>query len=240
MTEPTPRWDDPADDPKTNRSLTFLPEPELTTDDFYALFGPGPPVSEDGQIIPEEDVIVAAATPEEHTGAMIALVPSAEDATRLALGGGEPLDQLHLTLVYLGEAADIDGESRVILLDTIAQIADEAPPIIGNGFGLAVFNPLGDEPCLVLMVGSGGDVTNIALDDVHNAAISAAEESAIDTSLSKSPWIPHVTLAYFMSQPSLVDIGDVAEQRMGEIRFDRIRVALGNEVHDFMLTETPF
>ena len=56
------------------------------------------------------DALVAAA--DIANGAMVALVPSQPDLERLALEGGEPLDQLHLALLYLGEADAIDAETR--------------------------------------------------------------------------------------------------------------------------------
>lgn len=223
----TPAWATPEPG-----AIVFIDPPETgyTTEEIYTLFGPGPQIDDEGNIVPDESLTAAA---EVHTGAMIALVPSEADAARFALGGGEPLDQLHLTLLYLGEAADIDDESRELLLTNVETfVSGINEPVKGNAFSVAAFNPTGEEPCIVILIGNG---ESIPLDDVHEAAIWAAEESGVDTSLSKRPWIPHVTLAYV--EPPIVgfDVDGVAEQRMGEVTFDRLRVALGGEVHDFNL-----
>lgn len=215
--------DDPTDD--VAGTIVFLDEPELAYDDFYRLYGPGPPVTDEG----EWAFVAAASVP--HIGAMIALVPSVDDAQRLVVEGGELLEELHLTLVYLGEAADIDDDSRDQLLQRVRSFVDDVTgPIVGNAFSIAMFNPTGDEPCVVMLVGGG---EGFPLDDVHEAAIWAAEESSIDTSLSKRPWIPHITLMYVNDGDGWVrDISEI-EQRVGPIVFDRVRVAFGGEIHDF-------
>lgn len=227
MTEPkTPAW--ATTEPG---AIVFLDEFEdgLTEEEIYALFSPGPPLDDEGNLVAAANV--DATTGEIHTGAMIALVPSTTDAQRLVVEGGELLEQLHLTLVYLGEAADIDDDSRDQLLQRVRSFVDDVTgPIVGNAFGIAAFNPTGDEPCVVMLVGSS---EGFPLDDVHEAAIWAAEESSIDTSLSKRPWIPHITLMYVNDGDGWVRDMDEIEQRVGPIVFDRIRVAFGGEIHDF-------
>lgn len=41
-----------------------------------------------------------------HTGVMIALYPQLSVAKKIAVDGGEPIDDLHVTLLFFGEAAD--------------------------------------------------------------------------------------------------------------------------------------
>jgi 2'-5' RNA ligase len=237
MTDPVGgHYDEEAD----GRYIVFLKEPEMTTDDFYRIYGPGPPVSDEGAILLDDTLTAAAGvdhrTGEVHAGAMIALIPCAEDAERLVLDGGEPLDQLHMTLVYLGDAADIPSDARLRLLDAIGRISREQIEITGNAFSINVFSPTGEfaEPCIV--VGLGGD----DLEGINDVAVEAADDAGIDTSLSKRPWIPHITLTYLEDDDvealSHLDVLGYAGQRMGEVLFDRIRVAFGGEIHDFSLT----
>jgi hypothetical protein len=64
--------------------------------------------------------LTAAADGSHMSGAMIALMPTPEDAERLAIEGGEPADQLRLTLYYLGNGADFGEEARQAVIDAVA------------------------------------------------------------------------------------------------------------------------
>lgn len=180
-----------------------------------------------------EPTLTAAADVME--GAMIALVPSPADLQRLVIPGGEPVEQLHLTLLYLGEAADIDQEARDEL---IAWARDLAPPwdsVDAEGFAPALFNPNGDEPCMTLLC-MGADLA-----EMHETATADVTDIIDLPEDLHQPWIPHVTLAYLPAgeDPGLIDMGpdgglDVA-RRCGPIVFDRIRLAFGGEVTDVPL-----
>lgn len=61
-----------------------------------------------------------------HRGGMIALVPSAADAARLALPGGEPADELHVTLCYFGNASAMAFDERAAVVDEGAGCDGEA------------------------------------------------------------------------------------------------------------------
>lgn len=74
----------------------------------------------------------AAATTEEalgkpdpgpHTGAMIALVPDAHHAGLVAVDDGLPPDDLHVTLAYLGAAADVPDLARAEVVRICEQMA---------------------------------------------------------------------------------------------------------------------
>lgn len=169
----------------------------------------------------------------EHTGAMVALVPADEDAERLVLGDGEPLDELHLTLFYLGDAADIPVKTQGQIREALATMVERRalPAVVGNVFGAALWNPNGDEPAAVLTVGDpqdapGGLVTVRAM--VENAIASAGFEPPEQ----HSPWAPHVCVRYGapLSSPALVN-------RVGPVVFDRLRVAFGGTVLDIPLAE---
>jgi 2'-5' RNA ligase len=213
-------------------SIVFLTEP--TVADFYRMFGTTGDVAQVNAIQRALDKESLTAAADVMTGAMVALVPRTEDASRIVMSDGEPLDQLHLTLFYLGDAADIDDEDRQNILDSVAGF-EGSGIVLAEVFAVNVFNPTGNEPCLVL--GVSGDELQAA----YVAATDAMHEANADTSMSHLPWVPHITLAYLTNEygPDILEslnVLDVAAERVGPIVFDRIRVAFAGEVHDTMLT----
>lgn len=187
------------------------------------------------------ELVTAAA--EVHTGGMVALRPSADEAERLAVEGGEPAEQLHSTLAYLGDAADIPPEVQQQIIARLTALVEDAIrpdydlPMIAEGFAIDVFNPPGAaredgkdrETCIVLGL-SGGD-----LGAVHALVTDTVAEVFKDAGLSlpeqHAPWIPHVTLTY------TDDVGRVEELmgRAGPVTFDAIRVAFGGANTDIPL-----
>lgn len=177
-----------------------------------------------------DDDLVAAA--EVHTGAMVALVPSEEDAERIAVDGGEDADQLHVTLVYLGEAALLPPEVREDLIDSASRWAETFPTIIGKAFAIDMFNPpdltAGAEPCVVL--GIGGDLVANAHEVMLQSANAILGGYGIPLPQQHRPWVAHLTLLY-------TDDADVRyfTDRIGPVTFDRLRLAFGGDVYDIPL-----
>jgi 2'-5' RNA ligase len=163
-----------------------------------------------------------------HTGAMIAFLPSEDDAHRIAIEGGEPIDQLHLTIKYLGEAADIPEEIQQQIIDRVSQACGALDVIDAEAFGIALFNPGDAEPdresCTVLLV--QGDELSEAYEFICEQVHDLIDQSAH----SFKTWIPHVTLTYDEN----VDLESLVDQ-VGPITFDRVRVAFGGENYDIPL-----
>ncbi|MEV5677058.1 ADP-ribosyltransferase [Streptomyces sp. NPDC052179] len=176
-----------------------------------------------------------------HTGAMIALVPAAEDAERLALTapGAEPAEELHLTLFYLGEGADWPDEYRTDLIDNLRSRLEDGfgRPIAGRAFGANQWNADRDEPCWVWAVGDDPDVEGPPLESARLAAIYALENMhrQPDLPAQHSPWQAHVCAAY-SSSPALLT---AMNQRLGPITFDRVRVAFAGQHTDIPLGPAP-
>lgn len=171
---------------------------------------------------------LAAAAAGEHTGIMVALVPSAEDAQRLALETGETVDDLHVTLFYFGDASAMPLDRRRNLTYTIAAEVARFGPLVGKAFGFGVFNPTTDKPALVLNV--GGDAI-------------ASFRRELDWQLWPSdqyqPWVAHLTLAYLTPTSEALSpagLGELAA-RMGSITFDRVRVAFAGESVDIPFSD---
>lgn len=172
------------------------------------------------------DDLTAAA----HTGAMIALVPSASDAGYLALGdGAEPAEQLHVTLAYLGEADGWDLDNREILTHRLSLLAEELPVLDARLFGVACWNP-SENPVWVWSVGDG----EASPDGLYNAHVGAwyALDGLGPVPAPHTPFAAHMTGAYGPETDRLEQMAS----RLGGITFDRIRVAFAGEVFDLPLT----
>ena len=164
---------------------------------------------------------LTAAAHGPFSGAVVTLLPTDEDAARLAVDGFEPPDALHVTLAWLG---DTDDDPPPLAFDdaveTIAAALENGSPGIpveADAFAYAIFNPVDRDrdPAAVVLVQSD------ALVDLRGLVVeTVGDRSSFPT------WIPHLTLAYDMGDP----LGDDAvAERMGTITFDRIRVAYGSE-----------
>lgn len=161
--------------------------------------------------------------PDVPTGAMIALVPTAADAQRLAVQGGEAVNDLHLTLCYLGDAAQIEDIVWSQLTDAMRALADTWDNVEADAFAPALFNPTGEEPCVTLIC-SGADLA-----EFYETVLADVTEIMTLPADLHTPWIPHVTLEYFQTA-GVVDLK--AAEKTGPLVFDRIRLARAGEVTD--------
>lgn len=161
--------------------------------------------------------------PDVPTGAMIALVPTAADAQRLAVQGGEAVNDLHLTLCYLGDAAQIEDIVWSQLTDAMRALADTWDNVEADAFAPALFNPTGEEPCVTLIC-SGADLA-----EFYETVLADVTEIMTLPADLHTPWIPHVTLEYFQTA-GVVDLK--AAEKTGPLVFDRIRCARAGEVTD--------
>lgn len=74
-----------------------------------------------------------------HKGVMIALYPDPKVAQKLAVPEGEPADELHVTLLFFGEASD-QTTNDLQKLDMASQrIAEQYAPVKANIGGLGRF-----------------------------------------------------------------------------------------------------
>jgi 2'-5' RNA ligase len=194
-------------------------------------------------ILGEMDHTTLTAAADVLGGAMVALVPTDADAKRLAVEGGEPVEQLHLTLAYLGDAAELDEIQRGGLrlwMEDFGNGGAGWPAIVAQAFAPAIFNPTGEEPCAVLVC-SGDDLAEFY------ETVSADLGEVFDLPADRhQPWIPHITLAYLPASGDPSDQFDVrtsvvgaAADRAGPVTFDRLRLAIAGEVYDVPLAGTP-
>lgn len=210
----------------------------LTGDELFPPVGDGSVVARGG--FATYDVAPYTFADEARTGAMVALVPT--DPEVLALDGGEAVDDLHVTLFYLGDAVDIPPELQTAILAEIgSRTANNwAGPIEAQVFGASIWNPTSDDPSLVLSVG-GPDLQPIR-DDARQGIINAPHNVDGDVEAAQAwempeqhrPWVPHLCLEY--ADPELlVEHMPIALERVGPVTFDRVRVAFAGEIRDFKL-----
>lgn len=166
---------------------------------------------------------------DHHTGAMIALIPSEADAARLALDGGEAVDQLHLTLLFLGEGADWSADERAMLVSRVAEQSRNLRPIEARAFGAAQWNPGGDNPCWVWNVGDVREGDGTRLHDAFLVAAGAVGGRQIPEQYL--PWSPHICAQY-----TDMNLSDELADRTGPVTFDRVRVVFAGDSHDFALS----
>jgi 2'-5' RNA ligase len=176
------------------------------------------------------------ATDTEHTGAMIALVPTDDDLDSLVLDGGEPRDELHLTLYYLGDAADVPADVREGAVTAVRDMVErrDVPAVRARAFGVAHWNPTSDDPAWVLNVGDvpPDDREGEGLAVVRGMVSEALFDGGVPLVIppQHTPWQPHVCLAY-----SRNDLMTAGHERLGDVTFDRVRLAFGDEVTDVPL-----
>lgn len=181
-----------------------------------------------------------------RTDGMVALLPA--DPGTLAVDGGDEPEQLHLTLAYLGDdvmawrpeerQAVHQVARRLTVGEEPAEDAEELPvpdapfgkALEARVFSHAVFNPDGGpdgdkDPATVYLFGDGAEevtyLRNVVLDGVRGALGDATLPE------QHSPFHPHVTAGYNLDPGALSFTGPVL--------FDRIRVAMGDEVVDYPL-----
>lgn len=201
----------------------------MPTDNVTAAVTPPYLDDDTDETIPDgdDDSDVDARDEMQHTGAMIALVPSQEDAERILVSGGEPIEELHLTLFFLGEVVNWPLSSQQAVLEAMQELTEGQPAVRADAFGVGVWNPNGDSPCVVMNVG-GDEPANV------RCAVEAAlcDIWAACLPMQHSPWSPHVCLAYTDAPLPVIT---AATKNTGPITFDRLRVAFGGEVTDFPL-----
>jgi 2'-5' RNA ligase len=154
---------------------------------------------------------------EANTGAMVALYPSPDVAQQLAQEGGEPVEELHLTLAFLGGAAAI-GEPEA-LKGLVQGFAAATPPLAGEIAGLGHFTS-GEEAVTYASPDLPG------LPGMRQCLVEALEEAGFGPS-KEHGYIPHITLAYDHREPDVPNV---------PLRFECLSLVLGDERTDYPLT----
>lgn len=160
----------------------------------------------------------------EHTGGMLALIP--DDIEALTIEGGEPADELHLTLLYLGDDVTTWPQGQADRLrELITASAPALDPVNARVFGHALFNPdgKGGDTCQVYLIGETTD-----LDPLRRWAywVMTSGEDYVTPPEQRTPFIPHVTAKYGRGAHLTYT---------GPVRFSTLRLVLADAVLDVAL-----
>lgn len=160
-----------------------------------------------------------------HTGAMLALVPPISSAMDLAWPGGEPADELHVTLLYLGDAAKLTEQDLNRVRAAAEKVANQHEPILAEIGGLGrFFTPDSDGNNAVI-----GLVDHPDLPAMRNELATNLEGLYADN----HGFSPHMTLAYV---PADAPTPENAFQP-GKVLFSGIWLFLAGERYEYPFKE---
>jgi 2'-5' RNA ligase len=159
----------------------------------------------------------------EPTGAMIAFGLPEDIAGQLAVDGGVPAEELHVTLAYLGEADELGDVTN--LLAAVTGYSVEAVPVAASVTGFAIF--IGDDET---------DCVAVALLDAPNLG-RWREDLCRQLSMEGVSWsrehgfIPHITLAF----GSYDELRALPMPDKTPVTFTHMAIAVAGNVQQFPL-----
>lgn len=162
----------------------------------------------------------------KHQGLLVSLWLDERSAQALAVPGGEPMSQLHITLAYCGDVAKIGdmGVARALL--SVSQVASAARPLSGEVGGWGMFTG---------SASSDGKDVFYAVPDIPGLSTLREQLASALVSCGVPPradhgWAPHITLLYAErgAQPPTVSRGVALE-------FGAVSVSVGDKRCDIPL-----
>lgn len=155
------------------------------------------------------------------TGVMVAFEPPADLAEALAVDGGLPPEDLHVTLAYLGKTSDVDHD---VLREVVEGFAGESMDVTARVSGVARFTGGDDGDVVVALVESA------ELDDFRADLVDALTDAGLSVSRDHG-FTPHITLTY------LGEGGESPVARLDpvDVRFGWVSLSVGEDDWDFPL-----
>ena len=159
-------------------------------------------------------------------GVMICFHPSADAASKIVLDrpGAEPIDRLHMTLAYLGSAADYAPEAIDAIKGMLQEFAADSKPLSGKIGGLTRFYTGDENEALVANV----DVPMLA--EFREDLIDELDDLGLPP-LRNHGFTPHMTLMYLPSeQATPIDRINVVP-----LYFNTVSLRVGGDQYDYVL-----
>ncbi|HUV09669.1 MAG TPA: 2'-5' RNA ligase family protein [Acidimicrobiia bacterium] len=154
---------------------------------------------------------------------VVTVEPLPSEKSLLAVPGGEPAENLHVTLAFLvGGVSELGDAGRQAISAALATIANETAPFLGEVAGIGWFKDPGTIT-LALIDAEGLSALRTSIADAL-----AEAGYPLDTT---HDFVPHLTLAY-----SPVEASDRAGMPLS---FNEIRLRWGNDVMAFDLMGIP-
>lgn len=171
-------------------------------------------------------------TAEKHTSVIAALFLPENKAKKLALKHDdladgdkpEPVDNLHITLLYMGKANDL-GDKRELIETALQNIADKHKKIKGKVGGIGCFAGDGETKPFY------ASYSSTDLDEIRQELVEAMEALGIELDKTHG-FTPHITLAYLAGENELPQI-DIPE--FG-VEFDQLTLAWAGEQTHYSLS----
>jgi 2'-5' RNA ligase len=178
----------------------------------------------------EAEATFAAARAPTHDGVMIAAYPSAELAAKLAIPGGEPAAELHVTLAYLGKQDELEPATIEAVASALETFAREHAPLDGVVGGLGRFSGSKTSDAQDVLYGS---VDVPGLSRMRTELVAAIE--SIAPARQDHDFSPHITLAYLEPGSAL----PVQSLDPEDLRIDALELVVGGERRRFPLGSGP-
>lgn len=188
------------------------------------------PAFDEARIEPVFDYKPTVEQPQFSGSAMVALRP--DNPERLALATGSAAEDLHVTLAYLGDVAELECESKdaeFIAANVALGWTEQKRPMAAKVAGYGV---LGDKGAVVVFL-NGGD---LAL--AHGQAKAALSDTDKVFAEQHAPFLAHLTLGYPADGDHQADMLSEAAKMVGqELTFSKVSFDWGPERVDWALFE---
>ncbi|MBG0818976.1 2'-5' RNA ligase family protein [Planomonospora sp. ID82291] len=169
-----------------------------------------------------DDAEAAAPGSVEEPRAMVSLTVPAPVAEAVAVDGGLPAAELHVTLAYLGQGVDEDMLAEAAL--AVEKVAAQAGPLAGTIGGIGVFPESEDG------IPAWAPVDVPGLVELRQKVVEALDEAGIWYAVDHG-FAPHMTLTYLQPGEALP-----APVPVTPVEFGTITLAVEDDHEDFPLT----